>query len=645
MLTVPPSSGPTDVQIRINILWFLSLGIGLITSFLAIVVQQWFREYEVPNYVTIRDRVRVRQIRYQGLITWGVPQIVSILPVLLQVALILFLTGLYNLLDSLNGPVAKAFIAFLGLALALYFALTVLPMAFRQCPYRSPLADLIIRAYSLIATTLFLVVAVVGVLSLLLVSIYFIFADWTRSKGPVGSRAKLVKRQMITVIGLSISKVLTNLSNILLTFGGNQLWLARDIQLLIRRQPVSVDADALIRSLRIVKKDDRPMLDICLQDLSREQRSRCVVSWAALAVDTHASTLAESITAEAYHLDNADIKRINLDFARRFQAHLQDAFLLPSQYAKGLTSGSTGLVLLAMLRQTFALKGVSVQNDFVKHYAQGIMSIRDRQTPREIKTAQGWVRLPTQCLFECSMQFLYTFSHNGMSSVSHHLSVPVINRAAEVSQLFGFALQMQDLLHPFHLFNSEFRFDCLELVLLSAATALHAVCRVDRLLQGASPWQDLCRKMLLGLSDVLKYNRHYTSRPIVRPTPWIQRLSQRRFHMDKTHRKISLRSISPAVTKLNHCLVYLRQTDSLPEVLSHDHTYGYDVPVRSLQDAILEAFPKLASKLHIIPSDALGNMLNPGTSGFPESDVKEVGTENNVASPIDVSNALVLYFR
>ncbi|KAI0770758.1 hypothetical protein BC629DRAFT_1269774, partial [Irpex lacteus] len=101
-LTVPPSSGPTNVQILINTLWFLSLGLGLVTSLLAIVVLQWLREYRVPGYLTMRDRVRLRQLRYQGLIKWGVPQIVSILPVLLQVALILFLTGLCDLLESLN---------------------------------------------------------------------------------------------------------------------------------------------------------------------------------------------------------------------------------------------------------------------------------------------------------------------------------------------------------------------------------------------------------------------------------------------------------------------------------------------------------------------------------------------------------------
>ncbi|KAI0825737.1 hypothetical protein BC629DRAFT_1268262, partial [Irpex lacteus] len=129
---------PSNRDIRINTLWFLSLGLSLISSLFAIMVQQWLREYRVPGYLTPRERVRLRQYRYEGLLDWKVPQIVSILPVLLQIALILFLSGLCDLLFSLDQTVARVFIAFVGVALAAYSAFVVLPIAFRRCPYKNP---------------------------------------------------------------------------------------------------------------------------------------------------------------------------------------------------------------------------------------------------------------------------------------------------------------------------------------------------------------------------------------------------------------------------------------------------------------------------------------------------------------------------
>ncbi|KAI0698597.1 hypothetical protein BC835DRAFT_1237417, partial [Cytidiella melzeri] len=138
LITVSSSSGPTTTQIRINILWFLSLGIGLIASLLAIMVQSWLKEFRLPGHLATRERIMLRQYRYQGLLDWGVPQIVSILPVLVQVALVLFLAGLCYLLFSLNTAVAKAFIAFVGVALSAYFAFTVLPILSRRCPYKNP---------------------------------------------------------------------------------------------------------------------------------------------------------------------------------------------------------------------------------------------------------------------------------------------------------------------------------------------------------------------------------------------------------------------------------------------------------------------------------------------------------------------------
>lgn len=205
--------------------------------------------------------------------------------------------------------------------------------------------------------------------------------------------------------------------------------------------------------------------------------------------------------------------------------------------------------------------------------------------------------------------------------------VSITNPFAEVSQTFVFALEMQNLLHPFHLINYQFRLDCLELILLSAATALTAVCRTAELLQ-SSPLADQCCKMLLGLSDVLEHNQRYTRRGANRPTSWIQRLSKRQLQSAVARRQISLRSISPAIVKLSHCLVYLRQTDALPEILAHGRgLYGRDISVSSLRVAMLNAFPLSELGLRPMRLEANEHFPNPGNSDFRGSSQSRVNND------------------
>lgn len=116
--TMPPAPppditsypGPSVSSVRINVLWFLSISLSLVTSLLAIMMQQWLREYRVPEYFSSRERIRLRQLHYQALLDWWMHSIVSILPILLQIAPTLFLSGLCYLLSTLDQTVSKVLI-------------------------------------------------------------------------------------------------------------------------------------------------------------------------------------------------------------------------------------------------------------------------------------------------------------------------------------------------------------------------------------------------------------------------------------------------------------------------------------------------------------------------------------------------------
>ncbi|KAF8957091.1 hypothetical protein BDZ97DRAFT_120112 [Flammula alnicola] len=152
-LQIPVSPIPVSTS-RVNVLWFISLVLSLTTVLVGTVGLQWLREHlRYPVTMVPRDKFAMFHMRTEGLERWHVPGIFSALPILLQVALALFLMGLVDFLLSVAPlGVAAPVIAVIGLPLIFsvatttlptiqLFASKVLPLRERvpsQCPYRSP---------------------------------------------------------------------------------------------------------------------------------------------------------------------------------------------------------------------------------------------------------------------------------------------------------------------------------------------------------------------------------------------------------------------------------------------------------------------------------------------------------------------------
>lgn len=97
-----PAFQPSDSALRINTLWFSSLVISLVVASLGMFVKQWLRQYMITTCTSAEERVRIRHYRYEGLLRWGVFEICAALPLLLQLALVLFFIGLSDFLRSLS---------------------------------------------------------------------------------------------------------------------------------------------------------------------------------------------------------------------------------------------------------------------------------------------------------------------------------------------------------------------------------------------------------------------------------------------------------------------------------------------------------------------------------------------------------------
>ncbi|KAJ8090695.1 hypothetical protein PM082_018257 [Marasmius tenuissimus] len=158
----PEQFEPSPSNVRINCFWFLSLILSLTSSLFALLCKQWLREHlRDTNTRTPGEALALRQLRHDSFNNWKVPKFLAILPVLLEVALLLFFAGLLELLWTLNAlPLFAVGAASIGLSAVMYFLTTILPgmnilgiiaseitnrrdlFGFYQsvCPYKSPQA-------------------------------------------------------------------------------------------------------------------------------------------------------------------------------------------------------------------------------------------------------------------------------------------------------------------------------------------------------------------------------------------------------------------------------------------------------------------------------------------------------------------------
>ncbi|KZT50305.1 hypothetical protein CALCODRAFT_414532, partial [Calocera cornea HHB12733] len=89
-----PDFSPPWWAVAVNCLWFISLFISLLTAVLAMLLKEWLSAYGDRVAQVPLERVKQRQMRYDGMNQWNVPSIVSLLPLAIHIAVFLFLFGL-----------------------------------------------------------------------------------------------------------------------------------------------------------------------------------------------------------------------------------------------------------------------------------------------------------------------------------------------------------------------------------------------------------------------------------------------------------------------------------------------------------------------------------------------------------------------
>ncbi|KZV89315.1 hypothetical protein EXIGLDRAFT_149025 [Exidia glandulosa HHB12029] len=151
------TSQPGSTARWINGLWFTSLFFALAAAFLCILVKQWLDEYTARTRASSQNPKhwsRRRAFYFRAIDDWGVSGIISLLPLLLHAALFLFFAGMVVLLWSLSRAVAAWLSGLAGLLFCLYSVSVLIPVWNAACPFATPVAKQLQRAWNLLGVWL-----------------------------------------------------------------------------------------------------------------------------------------------------------------------------------------------------------------------------------------------------------------------------------------------------------------------------------------------------------------------------------------------------------------------------------------------------------------------------------------------------------
>ncbi|KAJ3521917.1 hypothetical protein NM688_g8951 [Phlebia brevispora] len=138
---------PNPTAVIVNRFWFISLILSLITASFGILIKQWLREYKAVDskHSSLRNRLRIRQFRYPALLKWKVFELVACLPLLIQVALGLFLLGLCFFTWNINPSIGRSCTVLVSAWIFFFTATVFAPTFSSACPYKSPFFNPFLR--------------------------------------------------------------------------------------------------------------------------------------------------------------------------------------------------------------------------------------------------------------------------------------------------------------------------------------------------------------------------------------------------------------------------------------------------------------------------------------------------------------------
>ena len=139
---VPADFSPPEYIVVVNALFYASLGVMLLAAFIAMLIKSWVREFDrgLQAMSLPEQRAKTREFRYLGLEYWKLPEVVAVLPFLIQISLLLFAIGLVLFLFYISIPSFGVTTTIFGIGVVYYAITTSISIFATSSPFHSPLS-------------------------------------------------------------------------------------------------------------------------------------------------------------------------------------------------------------------------------------------------------------------------------------------------------------------------------------------------------------------------------------------------------------------------------------------------------------------------------------------------------------------------
>ena len=139
--SVPRWTGPDPVVVQVQCIFYATLSVTLLASFLAMLGKQWLNRYRRNGTRgSNTDRSRVRERKVTGIENWKFHAVMQSLPLILQCALILLGFALSRYLWELNRSVSSVVIGFTCFGFLFYLLIVTASVFSFECPFQTSLS-------------------------------------------------------------------------------------------------------------------------------------------------------------------------------------------------------------------------------------------------------------------------------------------------------------------------------------------------------------------------------------------------------------------------------------------------------------------------------------------------------------------------
>jgi len=146
---VPAEFSPPDHIVVVNALFYASLGVMILAAFIAMLIKSWVHEFDrgLRAISLPEQRAKTREFRYLGMERWKLPEMVAILPSLIQISLLLFAIGLVLFLFHISTSSFRVTTAISGIGVLYYSITTSISVFVASSPFHSPVSRALGKVY------------------------------------------------------------------------------------------------------------------------------------------------------------------------------------------------------------------------------------------------------------------------------------------------------------------------------------------------------------------------------------------------------------------------------------------------------------------------------------------------------------------